>query len=206
MDAPTVLLHDTDGRSLLCFLERSLVLEGQPYGLLQPVDAPAVIFSWQDDDEEPVPVEEDSELKALFPTAKAVLEEQNLTLLPTAITLTVEGDLPDLEDEEDEEADLNGADHYGFDDEDELDEEEEFQLLAIFYYQEREYGIYTPLDPFLIVARLENEEPKLISEEEYARIEPLLEAELAKAIAAEEKDAVSAAELAIGSEPDENEA
>ncbi len=195
MDAPTVLLHDTDGRSLLCFLERPpFVLEGQPYGLLQPVDAPAVIFSWQDDDEDPVPVEEESELKALFPTAKAVLEEQNLTLLPTAITLTVEGDLPDVEDEEDEEADLNGADHYDvYDDEEEL-EEEEFQLLAIFYYEEREYGIYTPLDPFLIVARMEDGEPKLISPEEYARIEPLLEAELAKEIEAEERSAESASE------------
>ncbi len=190
MDTPTVLLHDTDGRSLLCFLERSLMLDDQPYGLLQPVDAPAVIFSWEDDGEEPVPVEDEDAIKTIFPTAKAVLEEQNLTLLATAITLTVEGDLPDVEDDDgDDSAELNGADRHHVDEEEDLDEEaEEFQLLAIFYHQQQEYGVYTPLDPFLIVARLDNDEPQLISPEEYERIEPLLEAALAEQIEAEEAE------------------
>ncbi len=175
MDAPTVLLHDETGRSLLCYLERSLTLNTQTYGLLQPVDAPIVIFSWQDDeeDEEPVLVDDEKELKHLFPTAKAVLSEQNLTLLETAITLTVEGDLPEVEEED--ESDLNG-DMNGF----EAEESEEFQLLAIFYHEEREYGIYTPLEPFLIVTRMEDETPKLISPEEFAEIEPLLEEILAQ--------------------------
>lgn len=188
MDTPTVLLHDTDGRSLLCFLERSLLLDSQPYGLLQPVDAPAVIFSWENDGEEPVPVEDEDTIKTIFPTAKAVLEEQNLTLLSTAITLTVEGDLPDVEEEDvNSGAELNGSEHHQVDDADDLDEAEEFQLLAIFYHQEQEYGVYTPLDPFLIVARLDNDEPQLISPEEYERIEPLLEAALAEQIEAEEE-------------------
>lgn len=166
------------------------MLDDQPYGLLQPVDAPAVIFSWEDDGEEPVPVEDEDAIKTIFPTAKAVLEEQNLTLLATAITLTVEGDLPDVEDDDgDDSAELNGADRHHVDEEEDLDEEaEEFQLLAIFYHQQQEYGVYTPLDPFLIVARLDNDEPQLISPEEYERIEPLLEAALAEQIEAEEAE------------------
>lgn len=196
MDAPTVLLHDDDGRSILCYLERSLMLEGQPYGLLQPVDSPAVIFGWKDNGEVPFPIEAEEELNRLFPTAKAVLEEQNLTLLQTAVTLTVEGDLPDLEEEDESEGnDQNGAEHRRSDededDEDAEDESEEFQLLAIFYYKEQEYGVYTPLDPFLIVTRLENNEPKLISPEEFEKIEPMLEEVLAEVMereAAEEME------------------
>ena len=87
--------------SLTCSIEHSLELEGQEYVLLLPIDSPVEIFAWQaeGDDEEAVPVE-DEDVDPLFSIAKAVLEEQNLTLKRTAITLTVEGDLPDLSSED----------------------------------------------------------------------------------------------------------
>lgn len=177
MDAPTVWLKDEAGRSLFCYLEHTLEIEGQSYGLLQPVDAPVMIFAWpEDESEEPFTIEEEEELQELLPTARAVLSEQNLTLLETAVTLTVEGDLPDIDDEDEAEGNsLNGSS--GFD-----DESEEFQLLAQFFHKDQEYGVYTPLEAFVFVVRLENGEPKLLSPEAFAELEPLLDEAVAREV------------------------
>lgn len=165
MDAPTVTLTDEAGRKLLCYVEHSLEVEGQEYVLLLPVDYPVEVFAWQGDEneeeEEAVLIEDEAELDRLFPIAKAVLAEQNLVLKRTALTLTVEGELPDFDEEDD---DL------------EVDEDhEELQLLANFYDEEQEYTVYTPLDPFFIPARLNDQgEPVLLSPEEFQKIEPML--------------------------------
>ncbi|GAB4282583.1 MAG: DUF3727 domain-containing protein [Oscillatoriaceae cyanobacterium] len=162
------ILKDAEGRSLSCYIEHSFTINSQEYVLLMPVDSPVEIFAWpeeEDDMEEPIPVEE-SEIDDIFEVAKAVLAEQNLTLKRTAIVLTVSGELPDFEELEPEEA------------EDELSEEsdyEELQLLASFYNEEQEYSIYTPLDPFFILARLNADgQPELLSNEELEEIEPML--------------------------------
>jgi hypothetical protein len=168
MDAPTVTLTDATGLTLTCYIEHSLEVDDQDYVLLLPVDAPVEIFAWQEDGEEDeaVLVEDQDEIELIFATAKVVLEEQNLTLKRTAVVLTVEGDLPDL-DEEDEFAGVEA-------DSDE-DEEEELQLLASFYHEEQEYAIYTPLDPFFILARMDADgTPHLLSPEEMKKIEPML--------------------------------
>lgn len=161
----TVTLTDESGRSLTCSIEHSLELEGQEYVLLLPIDSPVEIFAWQaeGDDEEAVPVE-DEDVDPLFSIAKAVLEEQNLTLKRTAITLTVEGDLPDLSSED-----------IGEDEETEEDDYEELQWLASFYHEELEYAIYTPLDPFFVLARINADgQPELLSPEEFKKLEPML--------------------------------
>ena len=64
--------------------------------LLLPIDFPVEIIAWQGDEEEEeaIPVEDEQEIEQIFPIAKAVLEEQNLVLKRTAVTLTVEGELP----------------------------------------------------------------------------------------------------------------
>lgn len=164
----TVVLTDEAGRTITCSVERYLEVENQDYVLLLPVDSPVEIFVWEgedEDDEEAVPVEDESEIDTLFDTAKAVLEEQNLTLKRTAVVLTVEGDLPDLEDE----------DEFGEVSSDE-DAVEELQYLASFYYEEQEFAIYAPLDPCFILARLdENSEPHLLSPDELQKLEPMLE-------------------------------
>jgi hypothetical protein len=169
-DVPVITITDDAGRTLDCTIEHSLSVEEQEYVLLLPVDSPVEIFAWQEnneDEDEAVPVEDEDEIDTIFSTAKVVLEEQNLILKRTAVTLTVEGDLPDLVEEEefltDEEPE--GEDY----------EEEELQLLARFYYEEQEYAIYTPLDPFFIFARLDDEgQPHLLSQEEFKKLEPML--------------------------------
>jgi hypothetical protein len=167
MDTPTLTVTDDQGRTLLCYIEHSLKLADQEYVLLLPVDAPVEIFSWEEtedaEEEAAVPVPDEAITDEIFAIAKAVLEEQNLTLKRTAVTLTVEGDLPDFEEEDE-----------GLEIEDE-DEEEELQLLTSFYHLEQEYAVYTPLDPFLILARLDEQgQPQLLSEDEMVKLEPLL--------------------------------
>lgn len=171
--APAVTLTDENGKSLSCYIERSLFVDAQEYVLLLPVDSAVEIFAWQTDDldEEAVPVEDDATIDQIFPTAEAVLAEQNLILRRTAFTLTVAGELPAVEDTElftleieDEGTEL---------------EPEQLQLLASFYYEEQEYAIYTPLDPLLFFARLKSSgEPELLSPEEFRKVQPLLEDQL----------------------------
>jgi hypothetical protein len=167
MDVETVTLTDTAGRTINCTIEHALEVEGQEYVLLLPVNSPVEIIAWQEDgdEEEAVPVEDDEDIDVLFPVAKVVLEEQNLVLKRTAVTLTVEGELPDLTEEDD----LAGLES------DTEGEEEELQFLASFYYEEQEFGIYAPLDPFFILARVDaDNQPQLLSPEELEKIEPLL--------------------------------
>jgi len=166
----TIVLTDEAGRTIVCSVERYLEVENQEYVLLLPIDSPVEIFVWEgadEEDEEAIPVEDDEQIDTLFNTAKAVLEEQNLTLKRTAVVLTVEGELPDPEDEEEfAEVASEIAD----------EEVEELQYLASFYYEEQEFAIYAPLDPCFILARLDaNNQPHLLSADELQKLEPMLE-------------------------------
>ena len=163
----SVTLTDEVGRSLTCNIEYSMNLEGQEYALLLPIDSPVEIFTWQGDDtdEAAIPVEDEAEIEKIFDTARVVLQEQNLTLRRTAVTLTVVGELPEFP-EDDMASDA---------DPDEESEFEELMWLTSFYHEEQEYAIYTPLDPFFILARMNDDgKPELLSEEEFQRLEPML--------------------------------
>lgn len=187
MDLPTVVIHDEAGRSLLCTVEHALTLNGQSYTLLSPVATPVTLFAWEgaeeeeEEEEEPILVEDEDEITTIFPIAKAVLAEQNLELIWSAITLTVEGEIPDLTLEED---DYDGAERNGTDPE----TFEEFHLLARFYHEEQEYALYIPLDPFLMVARMDQGKPYLLNDNEYEAIAPLLEEALSEHLEDEYED------------------
>lgn len=171
--AGSVTLTDDAGRSLTCYIERSLSVDDQEYVLLLPVDSAIEIFAWQSDgeEEEAIPVEEDGTIDQVFATAEAVLSEQNLILKRTAFVLTVEGELPPVE--ETELFTLEIEEEGG-----EL-EPEQLQLLASFYDEEQEYAIYTPLDPLMFFARLNGSgQAELLSPEEFRQVQPLLEEQL----------------------------
>jgi hypothetical protein len=180
LEGPTITLSDEAGRSLLCYVELSVDVDGEEYALVNPVDYPIDIFAWvasedtedgegdeEDDEETLVPVE-DAELNEIFATAQAVLSEQNLKLKRTALSLTVEGDLPEV-DEDDLltlEVEESGVGK----------DQEEYQLLATFFHEEQEYAIYTPIDPVLFVVRLQDgKKPQLLSPEEFQAIQPKLQ-------------------------------
>lgn len=164
-------LKDDAGRSLKCYIEQSLEVEGSEYLLLMPVDSPVEIVAWDEDEDEDEAdatlLEDDEEIDLVFPDAQAVLAEQNLTLKRTAFTLTVEGELPAVDEE----------DILTIEIEDDVElEPEQFQLLASFYHEDQEYGIYTPLDPLLFFAqRNKAGQPELLSPEEFKKVQPLLE-------------------------------
>lgn len=174
-DAPVIVLNDEHGRSLPCFVERSVDIDGVDYVLLLPVDTPVEIFAWEadeDDEDEEILVDiEEEDIDQVFQTARAVLAEQDLSLSRTAFTLTVSGEIPEPDEDDLITLDLTGEDSdLSF---------EQLQLLANFFYEEQEYAIYTPLDPLLFFARLSSEgEPELLSPDEFHEVRSQLEQEL----------------------------
>ncbi|WP_318013945.1 DUF3727 domain-containing protein [Oscillatoria salina] len=167
-----VTLTDETGRSLNCYVERTLDIQGSTYVLLLPVDSPVVIIAWDDEDEDEASgatlIEDDEEIAQIFDDAKAVLAEQNLTLKLTGFTLTVAGDLP-----EPEEDDLLTVE---LEEDDGEVKSEEFQFLTGFYHLESEYEIYTPLTPLLFFAQPKaGGKLELLSPEEFQRVQPSLE-------------------------------
>jgi hypothetical protein len=109
-DVPTVLVRDGQGRQLLCFLEQLIPLDGNDYALLTPVDTPVCLVRIaEDDDGEDEVIEELDAAEAILSVAEVVLQEHDLTLVRSAVTLTVSGELeepdPDELDEEFDEED-----------------------------------------------------------------------------------------------------
>lgn len=161
-DAPTLNLIDEEGRSLLCYVERSLTVTGKEYVLLLPVDSPVEIFAWaadeEDDDAEMLIDIDDEELEEVFSTARAVLAEQDLILNRTALTLTASGELPEVSEEDIITLDIESDNEPSY---------EQFQQLAAFFHEEQEYVICSPLDPLLFFAQLNADgQPELVSLEE----------------------------------------
>jgi hypothetical protein len=164
-EVPTVIVRDSTGRHLLCFLEQLIPLDGQDYALLTPVDTPVCLFRLSDDDE-PELIETLEATEPVLSVADVVLQEHDLTLVRSAVSLTVSGEL----DEPDPEA-LD-------DDEDADDDSETYELLVSFMADDQEYGLYIPLDPFFVVARIQGDNAVVVEGEEFDRVQPRIEAEL----------------------------
>ncbi len=163
-EVPTLLVKDSQGSDLLCFLEQVVPLEGNEYALLTPVDTPVSLFQLIDD-QDPKLIETIEKNEPILEVADVVLQEHDLRLVRSAITLTVSGELDEPEPEEVEEEDID-------------DESETYELLVNFRVDNNEYGLYIPLDPFFIVGKLEDGEVKLVEGEEFDKIQSGIEAEL----------------------------
>ena len=163
-EVPTVLVRDDEGRDLLCFLEQLIPLDDKDYALLTPVDTPVSLFRLIEGND-PELIETIASSEPILSVADVVLQEHDLTLVRSAVTLTVNGELdePDPEELEDEETD---------------DDSETYELLVSFMVQEQEYGLYIPLDPFFVVARMTDGQAKLVEGEEFDQVQPLIEVEL----------------------------
>ncbi|MEB3272128.1 MAG: DUF3727 domain-containing protein [Synechococcus sp.] len=163
-DVPTVVVRDGQERQLLCFLEQLIPLDGHDYALLTPVDTPVCLFRLSDNDD-PELIDTVDATEPILSVADVVLQEHDLTLVRSAVTLTVSGELDEPEPED-------------LDDEDDDDDSETYELLVSFLVDEQEYGLYIPLDPFFVVARMEGSEARLVEGEEFERVQPRIEAEL----------------------------
>ena len=163
-EVPTLLVKDSQGSDLLCFLEQVVPLEGNEYALLTPVDTPVSLFQLIDD-QDPKLIETIEKNEPILEVADVVLQEHDLRLVRSAITLTVSGELDEPEPEEIEEEDID-------------EESETYELLVNFRVDSNEYGLYIPLDPFFIVGKLEDGEVKLVEGHEFDKIQSGIEAEL----------------------------
>ena len=163
-EVPTLLVKDSQGSDLLCFLEQVVPLEGNEYALLTPVDTPVSLFQLIDD-QDPKLIETIEKNEQILEVADVVLQEHDLRLVRSAITLTVSGELDEPEPEEVEEEDID-------------DESETYELLVNFRVDDNEYGLYIPLDPYFIVGKLEDGEVKIVEGEEFDKIQSGIEAEL----------------------------
>ena len=163
-EVPTLLVKDSQGSDLLCFLEHVVPLEGNEYALLTPVDTPVSLFQLIDN-QDPKLIETIEKNEPILEVADVVLQEHDLRLIRSAITLTVSGELDEPEPEEIEEDEID-------------DESETYELLVNFRVDDNEYGLYIPLDPFFIVGKIEEGEVKLVEGEEFDKIQSGIEAEL----------------------------
>ena len=165
-EAPTLLLKDSKENELFCYLEQIVNIEGKEYALLTPVDTPVTLFKINEKDE-PELIEKIEKNQQILRNADAVLQEHDLNLIRSAVTLTVSGELDEPIYDDLEEDDLN-------------DDRETYELLVNFNVLDDEYGLYVPLDPFFIVGKLEKQGAILIEDDEFDRIQPLIELELDK--------------------------
>ena len=165
-DAQTLLLNDSNGNELFCYLEQLVNVEGQEYALLTPVDTPVSLFKINKKDE-PVLIEKIDKNEQILKNAEAVLQEHDLRLIRSAVTLTVSGELeePIYDELEEEYAD---------------DDSDTYELLVNFNLFDQEYGLYIPLDPFFIVGKLNDKGALLVEDDEFDKIQPLIETELGK--------------------------
>ncbi len=180
-DRQVVSLEDDAGRSLLCWVEHRFRSTNTDYLLLVPVDAPAMVLTWEEreSDEADVTWIEDSEVLAeLFPDARAVLAEQNLTLQDAAYTLTVAGELPEPTEDDILTIELDGEAAGE-------PEAEELFYLTEFYHDGCAYEIYTPLEPLLLPAKQVGKQLQLLESDEVEQIQPHLQSWL-EAIADDE--------------------
>jgi len=165
-EAKTLILNDLNGNELFCYLEQLVNIEGEEYALLTPVDTPVSLFKINDKDE-PELIEKIEKNEQILKNADAVLQEHDLRLIRSAVTLTVSGELEEPVYDELEE--------------DHLEEDSEtYELLVNFNVLEQEYGLYIPLDPFFIVGKLKDKGATLLEDDDFDRIQPLIESELEK--------------------------
>jgi len=165
-EAQTIILNDSNGNELFCFLEQLVNVNGEEYALLTPVDTPVSLFKINEKDE-PLLIEKVEKNEQILKNADAVLQEHDLKLIRSAVTLTVSGELEEPIFDELEEEELD-------------DDSETYELLVNFNLLEEEYGLYIPLDPFFIVGKLKNKGAILIEDDEFDKIQPLIEAEIEK--------------------------
>ena len=90
--AQTLILNDSNGNELFCYLEQLVSVEGKEYALLTPVDTPVSLFKINEKDE-PELIEKIDKNEQILKNAEAVLQEHDLRLIRSAVTLTVSGEL-----------------------------------------------------------------------------------------------------------------
>ena len=148
-EAQTLILNDSNGNELFCYLEQLVGVEGEEYALLTPFDTPVSIFKINEKDEHEL-IEKIDKNEQILKNAEAVLQEHDLRLIRSAVTLTVSGELEE-------------PIYYELEEDYVDDDTESYELLVNFNLFDQEYGLYIPLDPFFIPNLSEDSQVELCS-------------------------------------------
>ena len=163
----TVMASDAAGRILHCFVEQSMRIQDQDYGLLSPVDIPAHLCRWPDDPAaEPELIADPHQYPQVLDDLDVALQDQELCLVRSAGVLTVAGDL-DNDDPDVVEAPT------------EDDNSDTYVLLASVCHGGTDFGLYGSMDPCFLLARLGSGTAELLTPDVLAKLQPLVEEALA---------------------------
>ena len=165
-EVQTLILNDSSGNEIFCYLEQLVNINGEEFALLTPVDTPVSLIKINKNDEHEL-IDKLDKNEQILKNADAVLQEHDLKLVRSAVTLTVSGELEEPIYDELEEEHLD-------------DDSETYELLVNFNVLDEEYGLYIPLDPFFIVGKLNDKGALLIEDDEFDKIQPLIESEIEK--------------------------
>lgn len=160
---------DDKGRKIECVLEHTIPVDGVDYVLLTPNDTPVVLVRIGEGEEDDEVLENWEGREDVLAVADVCLAKFDLILVRSAVTLTVAGELAEVEY------------GYGYEDiEDDIEQESDvFIQLISFQHDSQEYGLYIPLDPFFVVARVTGDsEGVVVTSDGFERIRPTIEAEL----------------------------
>ncbi len=163
-EVPTLLVTDSQNNELLCFMEQIVPINNVDYVLLTPVDTPVTLFQLSENSD-PKLIKTIEKNEPILEVADVVLQEYDLNLIRSAVTLTISGELEEPETDELEEKD--------FDEDSEL-----YELLVNFKVEDKEYGLYIPLDPFFVVGKVTDGQATVLEGEEFDKLQPLIELEL----------------------------
>lgn len=99
-------LNERAAEALPCFVEDAVRVDGTEYLVMTPCLQPVIFARFEEGDEESalVPIDDPAEIDRLFKDAFLALAEQDLCLVRTAVVMTVDGDLSEFFDEDNDDA------------------------------------------------------------------------------------------------------
>jgi Protein of unknown function (DUF3727) len=167
---PVPFLDLTTNTFIECYIDAVAKLEDVEYTIGVPCDH-AVLLCYFDEDEQLTPIELDDELmNDVFPVAESIVAEEfgeELVLQRTPQTLTLVGELDEIDDEDEDDDDDN--------DDDESDDEQ-VEVLLSFEHRDREFNLVRLMDPVLLVGKeIVAGQRVLLSPEESEKVMPQLE-------------------------------
>jgi len=201
-DELCILEEPSTGRVIECYLDCMAIIDDVEYAVAYPRDW-CVAIATENEDGILDPMDPtDPFMDELYPVMAETLREDDIELLRTPVTFTLQGEFEDddetgeededwiddddeeLEDDNDEDAELDMAPE-DFEIEEGVepkpsnnleDFEEEADLIATFWYNDKEYSLLKMLDPVLIVAKqISGNKYQLIGEEEAEKVNPKVE-------------------------------
>ena len=169
-DEMNVTLYDhATQRSIECSYKDTVEIDDVTYYLCYP-ESDVVFFATYNERQELVAIEDQKMIDDIFPTAYAVLAEEDITLINSAYVLTIEemldGDDEDSEDDDEEDEGEEGEPCTQWD---------QVNVLAQFKHEGNSVLAVKPLDVTLLIAKDTEDGIAVLSQEELKRVTPALE-------------------------------